>query len=131
MNTILDNDTFTLRVYPDKKIVHHQIHKFVYGQAFQEVLTKGAELFEKHRCTKWLSDDRGNSALRQEDLQWGQTVWEPRVMKAGWKHWALVLPEKVVGQMNMKKLVERYSQLGLNVKAFSDPDQAMTWLEQQ
>jgi hypothetical protein len=131
MTIILDNQYATLQVYPDIKIICHKVHKFIYGEAFRELMTKGADAFEKYKCIKWLSDDRGNSALRQEDIDWGNQNWEPRIMKAGWKYWALILPEKVVGQMNMKKLIDRYSQLGVNVKVFSDPEEAMKWLEQQ
>ena len=52
-------------------------------------------------------------------------------MKAGWKHWALVLPTKVEGQMNMKRLVAHYKDLGLNVQVFDNPDSAKKWLEAQ
>lgn len=129
--TVLNNDYATVYVYSDKKIVHHEIHKFIFGDKFQEMMLAGIDAFEKHRCTKWLSDDRKNSALRKVDTDWGAEVWEPRILKAGWKHWALVLPEKVIGQMNMKGLIERYSGLGVNVKAFTDPQEGMDWLEQQ
>lgn len=131
MKTIIENQYATLQVYPEKRIIHHQIHKFIYGDAFRELMTKGADAFEVYKCTKWLSDDRGNSALRTDDIEWGQEVWEPRIMKAGWKHWALVLPEKILGQMNMKRIVDRYNQIGVNVRTFSDPELAMKWLEQQ
>ena len=33
--TIIDSPFATLWYYPDKKIVHHQIHKFVHGEEFQ------------------------------------------------------------------------------------------------
>jgi hypothetical protein len=78
-----------------------------------------------------LSDDRNNSALAQNDVAWSKTDWFPRVMKAGWKYWALVQPEKVIGQMNMDRIVKDYSEKGLTVKIFSDPDEAMKWLESQ
>lgn len=131
METVVDNGFATVWVYPDKKTVHHKWHKFIYGEAFRDALTKGADAFEKHKCSKWLSDDRENSASLKEDIEWGQVNWEPRIIKAGWKHWALVLPEKVVGQMSMKRLLDRCNQLGLNAKVFSDPQEAMEWLEQQ
>lgn len=131
METIIDNEFVTMWVYPDKGIVRHQFHKFMHGETFRQALMKGADAFEKYRCSKWLSDDRGNSALLPEDVEWGQIHWEPRIMKVGWKHWALILPEKVVGQMNMNRLIKRYSDLGVNVKIFSDPTEALNWLEQQ
>lgn len=131
MKIIVDTPQVTLRVYPEKKIIHHEIHQFIFGETFQNLMMQGADAFEKHRCTKWLSDDRGNSAIRPEDVEWAQATWEPRIMRAGWKHWALVLPKKVVGQMSMRKIVERYGQQGVKVEIFSDPQQAMAWLERQ
>lgn len=52
-------------------------------------------------------------------------------MKAGWKYWALILPEKVIGQLYMKRLVERGDQQGITVQLFSDPAKAMAWLGRQ
>ena len=131
INIIIDNSDVTLRVYPDKKIVHHEIHQFIYGETYRELMLKGADAFEKHHCTKWLSDDRGSSALRREDIEWATSFWEPRIMKAGWKYWALILPEKVIGQLYMKRLVERGDQQGITVQLFSDPAKAMAWLGRQ
>ena len=131
METVVDNEFVTVWVYPDKKIVRHKFHKFIFGEPFRQALTKGADAFEKYHCVKWLSDDSENSALLPEDSEWGQIYWEPRIMRAGWKHWALILPEKVVGQMNMNRLVKRYSEQGVNVKIFSNPTEALSWLERQ
>ena len=116
---------------PIKKIVHHQIKKFIYGEPLKTLMTRGADVFIEHGCTKWLSDNRNNSALRKEDVEWGQQNWEGRILKKGWKFWALVMPEKVVGQMNMQKIVDRYADIGVTVEIFSDPDKAMSWLEKQ
>ncbi|MBO8131378.1 MAG: hypothetical protein H0Z29_07665 [Candidatus Marinimicrobia bacterium] len=128
---VFDNEYATVWVYPEKGIIHHKFKKFIWGEGFRQTMMNAADAFEKYGCTKWLSDDRENSALRPEDIEWGQKVWEPRVLKAGWKHWAVILPEKVVGQMNMKKIIDRYKSIGVNVKVFSDSEEAMEWLEKQ
>jgi hypothetical protein len=127
--TVLNNDFATVLYHPDGKIVHHQFHKFIYGQAFRDVLTKGAEIFEQYGATKWLSDDRNNSALPAEDSEWAIQTWNPRVLQAGWQYWAVVLPVKIIGQMNMQRFIEMYSEMGVTVKAFSDPDEALAWLK--
>lgn len=72
-----------------------------------------------------------NSALRPQDVEWGQHNWENRILSKGWKYWAVVMPEKVIGQMNMRGIIERYAGMGVTVKIFSDPDEAMTWLSNQ
>lgn len=131
MQTVIDNDYASLKVYPDKKIVHHEFKKFFFGDNFKNFMMDAADVFIKHACNKWLSDDRGNSAIRQEDLQWAQENWEPKILKAGWKYWAIIMPEKAIGQMNMKKIIERYKQKGIIVNAFSSTEAALSWLEAQ
>jgi len=128
---ILDNEYITLWYYPQKKIVHHEFHKFAYGKTFQDALSAGAAILEKKGAQKWLSDDRKNTVLGKDDMNWTATVWRPRVIKAGWKYWAIVLPEKILGQMAMKRIIEEYANTGVTVKMFSDPDEAMRWLETQ
>ena len=128
---ILESDAVSLRYYPRRKIVHHQLRRFVHGAEFREVLEKGLEVFQKHNACKWLSDDRGNGALNKADSEWALTVWAPRVMAAGWKYWAVVMPEKVIGQMNMKRWLATYAEKGITAQAFEDPDEALIWLESQ
>lgn len=128
---IIDNEFATLQYHPDKKIVHHKWKQWMPSQPFREVLTKGAEVFEKYGAQKWLSDDRENGALSSDDAEWALSDWSARVIEAGWKFWAVVMPEKVIGQMNMRGFVDIYAERGVSVQVFSDPDKAMTWLESQ
>lgn len=124
----LDNEYASVRVHTEKRIVHHEFKKYIHGPHLREALTTGAELMEKHKATKWLSDDRKNGALPTPDADWAKTVWYPRVLKAGWKQWAVVLPEMVVGQMNMQKFIQDYSKDGIEARVFVRPDLAMAWL---
>ena len=125
----LDNEYCTVRVDTDKRTVSHTFKKYIYGESFREALSAGAELMEKYRATKWLSDDRNNSALPKPDQEWAATVWAPRVRKAGWKHWAVVLPKMVIGQMNVQGFVERSKKEGVDTRMFDDPGEAKAWLE--
>lgn len=129
--TVIKNDAATLWYYPDKKIVHHKIHKFLYGEKFREILSGGAELIEKYGANKYLSEDTDNTVVTKEDAEWGTAVWTPRVIKAGWKYWAIVQPKKVIAQANMKEFAKMYAGMGVTVQMFSDTDSAMKWLETQ
>jgi hypothetical protein len=126
---IIDTEYVTLRFHPEKKIMHHTFHKFIYGEEFRNLMNKGYEVFKANGAQKWLSDDRANSALPTEDLMWGFEDWFPRVWAAGWKYWAIVMPDKIAGQLNMNRIAKRYIDQGLNVQVFSDPDEALKWLE--
>jgi hypothetical protein len=129
INQILDNEFATLWYNTDKKIIHHYIKKWIAGDKLKELFNKGYEIVKANKAQKWLSDDRNNSVLSPEDEKWAREDWFVRMKNAGWKYWAVVLPAKVVGQMNMKRFSDDYSKAGVTAKLFSDPDEAKKWLE--
>jgi hypothetical protein len=126
---IIDTPAAVLRYHPGPKIVHHELRRFVHGAEFRAVLEKGLELFIAHRACKWLSDDRGNGPLTPQDAEWAETEWGPRVVAAGWKLWAVVMPTKVTGQMNMRRKMSLYADQGVTVQSFASPEEALAWLE--
>ncbi|HEU4390974.1 MAG TPA: hypothetical protein VFV34_24425 [Blastocatellia bacterium] len=128
---VLDTEAASLWYHADKQIIHHQFHKFTYGKEFQELLLTGMELMKKNNAHKWLSDDRDMPVLRPEDMEWAQNTWFPQTVNAGWKYWAIVQPENVIGQLNLDRLVKWYLAAGITARYFHDPDEAMQWLESQ
>jgi hypothetical protein len=129
--TLIDNDVVSVWYYPEQNIIHHKVKKFVYGEKFKNFLMTGADHCEKEGCFKWLSDDRNNSAIRTEDREWGINNWKPRMVKAGWKYWAIMMPDRLVGKMSMKHLISEYSEVGVTVEIFDDVDLALKWLDEQ
>ena len=127
--TIFDNEHAALWFHPEAGVVHHQFKTYMRDADFRNVLNQGLELLKQHAATKWLSDDRANSALGDEDTKWAQTDWFPRVLAAGWEYWAIVLPDNVIGQMNMKRFIDQYAEAGITVRVFSDPEEALDWLD--
>ncbi|MEJ2425304.1 MAG: hypothetical protein P8101_12730, partial [Candidatus Thiodiazotropha sp.] len=118
--------------YPDEGIIHHRFLQPISGEAFQAVLMTGLRLMREQKATKWLSDDRNNSNLPAEDSAWSQDYWLPRAAGAGWKYWAMLLPLKARGRINVDRLIafvaEKYA---INIRTFSDDDEAWQWLAQQ
>jgi hypothetical protein len=127
--TILTTPSVLLWYYPATGIVHHEIRRFIHDQEFRDLLAKGAEVFRERHATKWLSDDRKNGALSKEDAEWAETVWRPPMLAAGWRAWAMVPPESVVGHMDISRYTAAIAALGLKVRSFSDPVAALAWLE--
>jgi hypothetical protein len=130
--TQLENDYATIWYYPDEGIIHHRFLQPISGETFQTVLMTGLHLMREHKATKWLSDDRNNSNLPAEDSAWSQDYWLPRAAGAGWKYWAMLLPLKARGRINVDRLIafvaEKYA---INIRTFSDDDEAWHWLAQQ
>ena len=126
--TILSTPNGSLFYYPKDKIVHHVFHRPIGGEEFRQILTTGVGLLRANGATKWLSDDRGNSALSKADTDWSTDVWVGSAIEAGWKYWGLVVPEAVDGRRNMKDLVDHYFDLGVRIHLSSNPDDLLAWL---
>ncbi len=69
--------------------------------------------------------------LPPEDAQWGEEDWNQRTIAAGWKYWALVVPEEVVAAGSLMPTIENLYKRGLRVMVFSDLDKAFEWLDAQ
>lgn len=128
---IHQNERITLWYYPELKIVHHQMLAPPTSDEFRELLIKGTETLERYHAIKWLSDDRGNTLLRPQDEEWAQAVWLPRVLQAGFKHWAIVLPEAAIGKLNMTRLATLHARFGINSRVEATPQPAFDWLKAQ
>ncbi len=126
--TVLKNEFATLTYHPDARIVHHTFHQPISGAEFRSVLNTGAETLQKYGAAKWLSDDRKNMALPEDDTQWSMTDWFPRAVRAGWKYWALVVPPDFLARLNLAEFVESYFEQGLRIMVFTEPDEALEWL---
>ena len=129
--TIIDNDSAALWYHPEHGIIHHHFKKAVSGREFRQVLDTGLDALLEHHATKWLSDDLNNSALAPEDSNWAMSDWHTRAVAAGWRHWAVVLPDGVIGRMDMAKYIAQNRADGIEVRVFADPAEALMWLESQ
>lgn len=131
MEVLIETEAVRLLYRRDDKIVHHEIRRFVHGAQLREMLERGLQALEMHKAQKWLSDDRGNGPLKPADEEWAKSNWFPRVIAAGWKHWAVVMPDAILGQMNMRRWIELYADAGVNAHPFVDPQLALKWLREQ
>ncbi len=125
---ILDSEWSTVRYNADDKYVYHTFHQPIGGQPFRDTLNAGLDALTLNNAQKWLSDDRKNADFAPEDVGFAVTDWGPRAAKAGWKYWALVVPESIAGRESMIKIVEVFFELGVRVMVFTDLEKARTWL---
>ena len=127
--TIVDNEYVTMQCSPEKGIIHHTFHKAISGEVFRDYLNTGVETMEEHGITKWLSDDRKNLVIPEDDIQWSLSDWGERALAAGWQYWAIVVPEDYDGREMMASLRKHYQNKGLHLQVFVTPEQAIKWLE--
>lgn len=129
--TVLETPSVSLYYHQAARIVHHEIRLFITGQEFRDLLNAGSDLLRKNMARKWLSDDRGQWVIAKDDLDWSEAHWAPTVAKAGWKYWAIVRAEKHLAKIAMEQLVAKYGKLGVKAQFFTDPNDALAWLEKQ
>ena len=127
--TVRDDEYITMLYYPESKILYHQIHKFFFGQTFRDIFNGAIEVFQKYGAQKWLADDTAIKAFGIGDQEWAAEHWFDRALKAGWKYWAIIMPQNPTGQLAVQRLAERYSSRGVQTRAFSTVDEAKKWLE--
>ncbi len=127
--TIADNEFVTLQYLPDRKMLHHTIHKPVDERVFKQALDMGVEALGKYRIDCWLSDDRNNGPFSPEFSQWVLNDWIPRAIANGWKYWANVVPNDVAAAGSLMPFISALAQLGLRMMVFTQVDQASQWLE--
>lgn len=126
---IFQNEAMVLRYHPVERIVHHQMLRRPKSAEFREVLNKGFECLVRYKASKWLSDDRQFTVLDEADEKWAQTEWFGKVMGAGWKYWAVIKPEKAVGQLQMKRNASTMKLGGVTVGTFDTYEEAFAWLK--
>jgi hypothetical protein len=129
--TVIETPRMSLHYHPVQKIIHHEMHAYPGLEILERILLGGIELMKQHGAVKWLSDDRNGGAVPKSHHEWGEAVWSPRAVQAGWRYWALVPPADTLGTANMKRLVAIYAKRGVTVEMFPDPDEAFHWLRQR
>jgi hypothetical protein len=129
--TILDTPQITIRCYPETKIVHHQMHGYCHGKDFRDALMAGVDAMRRYGADKWLSDDRELPVLDSDDREWGEEFWAPEVLKAGWRYWAIVQPARALARVRMEERGGAFAKRGVTVKYFTEPDEALRWLQSQ
>jgi hypothetical protein len=126
---IVDNEFITLWYWPAYRLVHHEMHRYTSGAPFRDALEAGLATMIERGGNKWLSDDRANNALPPADDEWARNEWFPRTKAAGWEYWAIVMPEKILGTMHLRRFAEDYAKHGITAHMFSDPDDALNWIK--
>lgn len=128
---IYDSPYITVEYWPESKLIYHVIHQPISDQLpiFKEALNAGTAALQQYQVHKWLSDDRKNDGLTPEGNEWSFNDWQPRTLKAGWKYWALVVPQTLAAAGTLTPVVEQLFELGLRMMVFTDVEDAIVWLD--
>jgi hypothetical protein len=125
---LVDDEFATLSYVPEMKLIRHRFHKPICGAPFRSMLNRGVEALTEYNSCKWLSDDRENHAFPEDDNIWIFNDWIPRALAAGWKYWALVVPEDIAARGNMSTFIPILFEKGLRMMVFTNTESALAWI---
>lgn len=132
--SIADNEFISVLYYPRLGLIAHHIHplnreySLKYRSMFRDALNKGLGVMKAEKVHKWLSDDRYADALPLEDVEWGQEVWAPKAIIAGWRYWGIIPPATAVPLLSWRNLIRKFEELGVTAQVFDSVETAETWL---
>ena len=95
---------------------------------FEALLEAELQALEQHRCSRLLADCRRQKVLNPKDQERANREWLPRALKVGLKRFAVVLPESVVADMNIRDSLGKASGEALEVGYFATVEEAREWV---
>lgn len=117
-------------VYWDEatKCVHVEWKGFVHGDMVKRTLNTALDLFKTKKTDRWLADMRKVKVFGEEDSRWVNEDWFPRAIQAGVRRMALPVPESVLAQMSLQRLMRNVNEGDLETAYFGSVEEAKAWL---
>jgi SpoIIAA-like len=95
---------------------------------FAALLEAGLTGVVEHHASRWLGDCRYMKAIQQSDQDWIVQSWFPRLLQAGVRRMAAVIPKSGLAKMNLEDILIRVPGTHLDVAYFATVEEARRWL---
>jgi hypothetical protein len=83
---------------------------------------------KQHGAWRALGDCSDMKVIKQSDQEWVHREWFPRVLAAGLRRMALVIPKSGLAMMNVQEIMSRVPGTKLDVAYFGTIEEARAWL---
>jgi hypothetical protein len=95
---------------------------------FAAALEAGLGALIEHRGSRWLADCREMKAIQQSDQEWLDRSWFPRMIAAGLRRMAVVIPKSGLALSNLKDIISKVPADKIDVQYFATVEQAQGWI---
>jgi SpoIIAA-like len=102
--------------------------QFVRGDEFRSALDMGLNLLVQQGSSKWLADMRNMGVVAVDDQVWANIDWFPRAVKIGIRKMALVMPQSIVAQSSVIRIMRRVDGINIETAMFDNQADAKQWL---
>lgn len=128
---IVETDVLHIEWLATERVVKKTATGFVLSEVLRPSYEAMLAFVERHRATKIFSDNRQMWPTGREDLEWIEKEWLPRMLRAGWRTWAVLEPATSLGAMNVRRWIALYRAHGVSVQTFQSEEAALAWLREQ
>ncbi len=131
MITIFTSDSATVSWNEKAKAVHVEFNTYVHSDELREICDRAMDLQQEKGAQRMISDNRKLTVISQEDQEWISTVHNQRIQDSGIKFVAIVLPEKAIGKLSMKRVVASsvaFDDIQTVFETFDSVEGAEEWL---
>ncbi|NUU59929.1 hypothetical protein [Paenibacillus agri] len=131
MTTVFKTDSATVSWNEKAKAVHVEFNTYVHSDQLRAICDKAMELQQEKGAQRMISDNRKLSVISQEDQKWISTVHNQRIQDSGIKFVAIIMPEKTLGKMSMKRVVASsvaFDDIKTVFESFESVEEAEEWL---
>jgi hypothetical protein len=95
---------------------------------FRAACEQALQAVRENHATKWLMDGRALRVVVEKDQRWLAEDWAPRMVRAGVRHSALVMPKSGLASLTVEN-VRAAHDLDLEQRQwFATLEEAKTWL---
>jgi hypothetical protein len=104
------------------------------GEAYRSALDRSLELVRMHRARRWLGIMlEASGTMSPEDTKWLKDDWFPRLLEAGGRKIAIVLPAQALVALQMNRLkreidAEKPDPEAFLNRYFDNVEEAEAWL---
>jgi hypothetical protein len=104
------------------------------GPAYRAALDRSLELVRRHRARKWLAIMlHAAGVMAPDDAEWLRVDWFPRLLAAGGRRFAVVLPAQALASMQLNRIkreidAEKKDPDAFLNRYFDNLDEARAWL---
>lgn len=96
---------------------------------YKEHVSQQTEVMSQHQVQLFLADCSSFAFVVNPDLQeWGDETQVPKMIKAGVRKIAVLLPETIFAQISVEQLSEESNVAKIEQKIFGNKDEALEWL---
>jgi hypothetical protein len=106
------------------------------GATYRAALDRSLELVRKYRARNWLAIMlEAQGVMAQDDAEWLRVDWFPRLLAAGGRRFAIVLPAQALAAMQLNRIKREIDASKPDPDAFlnryfDDLAEARAWLAQ-